>query len=622
LITTIRAILLSALAGPIAPVDATGDATGGATTADPPLQFTEVAAAVDLVAESGPHRFWIGPQYWMTGGLAVGDFNRDKHQDVFVLSGGLGRDLLFLNDGDGTFTERGLEWGLTHVHAGVGVAAADYDGDGWLDLYVTSFGSRWMAGPGQNRLYKNTGRGGFKNVAREAGVAVTSRTHAGGYSPAFGDYDLDGDLDLFVAHWQQGTNGNRLFRNEGDGTFVDVTQTALGDAVAGVRGFTPVFHDMDGDQYPELLIAADFRTSRYLVNQGDGTFTDETGPSGTGLDDNGMGTTVGDFDNDGLDDWYVTSIHFDEPPAGARPGNMLYRNGGNHSLSEVSVPVGVNDGGWGWGTHAADLDHDGLLDLVEVNGGLGEPWYLEPGKLFLNTRGPIGNRAGNGVGSGSFIELALACGFTTAGDGRGVVTFDPDSDGDLDLLVLSNSEPVELFRNDSENLGSWLRVELDTSGNPTLAPHGFQSRVIAIVGEATYTRYVDGRPSYLSCGERALHFGLGDATTIDVLRVEWPRGYVTELKDVPVDRTITIESPELGDLDGSGALGFGDLRALLAARGPVLRARDLKADLNRNGTVDDADARLWLRRYRASTASERLPGQHPREDGQAGEEGQ
>jgi hypothetical protein len=571
---------------------------------DPPLQFTEVAAASGLVAESRPHPLWIGPQYWMTGGLAVGDFDRDKHMDVFVLSGGIGRDLLFLGDGAGAFTEHGLEWGLTHVHAGVGVAAADYDGDGWLDLYVTSFGSRQNAGPGQHLLYKNTGEGSFKNVAREAGVSVTSRTHAGGYSPAFGDYDLDGDLDLFVAIWQNGTGGNRLFRNEGDGTFVDVTDAALGTTVDGVRGFTPVFHDMDGDQYPELLIAADFETSRYLVNQGGTSFVDRTLLSGTGLDDNGMGATVGDFDNDGLDDWYVTSIHYDEAPPGLNPGNMLYVNGGAHVLSELSVPLGVNDGGWGWGTHAADLDHDGWLELVEVNGGLHKPWFQEGGKLFHNN-GPS-SPAGRRAGATSFTEMAFACGFSTAGEGRGVITFDPDEDGDLDLAVFSNSEPVELFRNDSEDLGSWLRVELETSANPKLAPHGFQSRVLATVGETTISRYVDGRPSYLSCGELALHFGLGDATTVDVLRVEWPRGYVTELRDVAVDRTIRIQAPVLGDLDGSGQLGIEDLSDLLARQGPIRRATDLKADLTGNGTVDAEDARLWLAEYRAAKALARV----------------
>ena len=146
----------------------------GLQAGDPPLTFNEVASEVGLVASSKPQPFWIGPQHWMTGGLAVGDFNRDKHPDVFVLGGGREPDRLFLNDGDGTFTEASAAWGVDKWHGGSGVAAADYDDDGWVDLYVTSFGDRANAAPAQNKLYRNTGSGTFKDVAHEAGVAATS----------------------------------------------------------------------------------------------------------------------------------------------------------------------------------------------------------------------------------------------------------------------------------------------------------------------------------------------------------------------------------------------------------------------------------------------------------------
>jgi hypothetical protein len=559
----------------------------GAVDAGAQVSLTNVTEEAGIATLHEPQDETVpGAAEWMTGGMAVGDFDRNGLADLFVISGGGQPDRLFINQGGGVFADEAADWLLTDLHCGNAAAVGDYNSDGWPDIYVTSFGTPGEAGePGHNRLYRNNGDGTFTNVAEEAGVNTASPSSAMTFGAAFGDYDLDGSLDLFVATWGNGqggpgTDGNRLFRNNGDGTFTDVTDTAFEpEALEGVWGFQPAFADMNGDLYPELLLAADFVTSRYLRNNGDGTFTDLTGPSGTGLDSNGMGQTVGDFDNDGLLDWYVTSIYVDGGGNADFNGNALYMATGEDLFVEDAVDRGANDGGWGWGTVTLDLDQDGWLDIVEVNGreaGPGGQWTLEPAKLFYN------------LGDAQFQELAGPSGLDHADSGRAVVYLDLENDGDLDVAIFTNQGPVDLYRNDSSG-GSWLQLALDTSNHPYLAPEGFGARITATTGPVQRIRYEYGSPGYLGTSQWRVHLGLGDAQSIDELQIEWPRGQVTTLENGDANQLLTINGPDPADLTADGIVDVLDVVAVILRWGPVGSAADLHADVNNDGTIDVLD---------------------------------
>lgn len=553
------------------------------------VTLTEVTDEVGLTATHDVVEDVYGGEWVHTAGMAVGDFNRDGHLDLFWISGGTTPDRLFINDGDGTFTDMAVAWGLGEAHCGGGASVGDFNGDGWPDIYVTSFGvaTDKAGSPGQHRLYRNNGDETFTNISVAAGVNFGSTVNATGSTPGWGDYDMDGDLDLMVASWniEGDSNINRLYLNNGDETFTDVTAAALGTGLEDVRGFTPNFIDMDGDLYPELLLAADAEQSRYFVNNHDGTFTNVTGASGTGLDDNGMGQTIGDFNNDNRFDWYVTSIFRDDPFEGNNPGNMLYMKIGPHIYDEMALESGALDGGWGWGVAAVDLDHDTWTDIVEVNGWNGVQFLGEMGYLFHNN------------GDGTFTNIAAAAGFDTTEQGRGLVYFDADSDGDLDLAVANNSGPLQYYRNDTthkKGFGHWLRVSLDTSTNELLAPDGAGSLVVANVVDQEYHQFMDSRNSYLASSEHVLHFGLGHTNGVNELRVHWPRGYVTTLDFVLANQHITIVAPELADVDADGTVSTTDLLGVLGAWGPVENPEALRFDMDNDGTVGTTDLLIVL----------------------------
>ena len=586
-------------------------ATAGALPAVGELRFRGAGLGAGLTVERRPLDYPVAD---MTGGAAVGDFNRDGWQDLFVLGGGGSVDALYLNRGDGTFSEQAATAGVAVSHRGLAAAVGDFDGDGWQDLFVTSLGEAGAPRrPGAHRLYRNRGvpapadgappvpggavargaaSGGavagaeagaaeagaeraagkpltpggvpvFEEVAAAAGVAVTAAPRPDGMGAAFGDYDLDGDLDLFVTGYQY-HDGNRLFLNEG-GRFIDVTAAAFGPAleqgVLETWGFAPAFVDMDGDRYPELLIAGDYGTSRYFANDRGRFFRDLTAASGTGAGAMGMGSAFGDFDGDGRFDWYLTSVYARTGTESLRNGNQLYLAAGAHRFREASVAAGVNHGGWGWGAAAADLNQDGVLDLVATNGWTranhqGDmEWLSEPTRVYLGRGVPAdaadgdaadgdagAGEAGGGVPVFEFVQERV--GLRHRDQGRGLIAFDYDNDGDRDVLIVNLSGPVSLFRNDLDAAGAnYLRVFADRGTSRSVAPDGIGARVSIRIGEREQHRFIGGGGVYLGSGELSAHFGTGPAAVIDELTVAWPDGAVTALRNVRANQTLTILHP-------------------------------------------------------------------------------
>ncbi len=501
--------------------------------------FTDVSIAAGLgvwhAAPDPPPIAWP-----FLGGGAVGDFDNDGWQDFLFLAGGGAPDRLFINNADGTFSDQAPAWDIADAHIGVGAVAADFNNDGFLDVYVTSLGAPGSPGQvGAHRLYINngpdhTGQYSFSNVAAAAGVNLTGRSLPDGFSAAAGDYDLDGDLDLAVAGWYRPVAGNALFRNDGNGpdgipVFTDVTAMLPADML-NTRGFSPSFVDTDGDWRPELLWVSDYSTSKYFVNNADGTFSEQTAAAGVGLDQWGMGNTQGDFDNDGRLDWYVTSI-YDTANLVLSSGNKLYMNLGAHTFLERAAAAGADDGGWGWGVVAVDLDHDADLDIAQTNGWPDPGFVADPSKVFLND------------GAANFTEAAAAMGLHHTAEGRGLARLDYDNDGDQDIIIISRGSRLTLFRNDLRRAGSnWLRVFIDTSARPDLAPHGIGARVRAVTPSLTQHRYVDVAGHFLCNSEHSVHFGLATAQTV-TLEVEWHDGSLTRLVDVPTNQTLTVLPP-------------------------------------------------------------------------------
>ena len=521
--------------------------TCAAATAQTPLAFVErtLDAGIDATHAIGnavPPPGTDLTMTWILAGAATLDYDRDGFGDLFILGGGGEGDKLYRNCGDGTF-KKVFGWGMSAPggpnvqapHTGGGVAVGDFDADGLLDMFVTSQGPANAPAVGKHRLLRNLGNGQFADVAQAAGVNRTSPILPDGTSASFGDYDLDGDLDLFVAGWRTRpfySQANRLFRNEGNGTFTDTT-LAAGLNTGRVAGFTSVFVDMDGDRYPELLIAADHGTSKYYINNGDGTFFDFTQPGGLGIDKSAMGCTVGDVTGNGHLDWYISEIY--DPLGNGFTGNKLYEGQGDHLYESVAETYGLQFGHWGWGTMAVDLDHNGMLDLLEVNGWPNQGFHDDPDCLWLQK------------GNLNFVPSANDVGVDYAEQGRGLVVFDYDNDGDLDYLTTRNDGAPRFFENQIVGEAPhrhWLRVFLDTSNDPSLAPDGFGAKVVAEHFNRRWVRHVGNHSSFLSWSEISAHIGLFTVSpTLQTLRVEWPDGQTTVLNDVPVDQTLTIQAP-------------------------------------------------------------------------------
>lgn len=496
------------------------DGCGGPTpTPTPPeWHFTEVSAAagVAFVHQASPSSTDEN-----VAGVAVADYDGDGWLDVHAVGGDAGVDRLFRNRGDGSFEDRSQSSGvIASERRSAGPAFADVDGDGDADLFVGGIDGS------SPQLWRNRGDGTFTDITSSAGLGLSVNV----VGAAFGDCEGDGDLDLALAHWGEFLDGRpplaHLWHNDGSGNFVPAPASSglqdLGSGHPEIPAalfdwtFAPNFVDLDGDGDADLVYAADYGSSRAFLNRGDCTFDEVTTPAIS--DENGMGSTLGDYDGDGDMDWFVTSIHDPDGVAQGHwgvSGNRLYRNDGGGLFSDVTQVMGVADGGWGWGACFADFDNDGHLDLFHVNGfgPANDAFFAEfnhvPARLFRN-------QAGAG-----FVEEAAQRGIDDRGSGRGVACADYDRDGDIDVFISNHNGPFRLYRNDggAEQAHLTVRVVDETAG-PAIG-----ARVEVRTGERTQVRQIRAGNNYVSQDPAEAHFGLGAASIVDEVRV-FHRGHV------------------------------------------------------------------------------------------------
>jgi hypothetical protein len=510
----------------------------------------------------------------MCGGVAVLDYDNDGWMDIFLVNGSTLEDLqtkkchpskLYHNNHDGTFTDVTGKSGLTHCGWGFGVAVGDYDNDGWEDLYIN-----YLDG---SVLYHNNHDGTFTDVTGKAGVDNAGRW---GTSAAFGDYDNDGNLDLYIANYvdldlqhlpefgqgpfcqyrgipvscgPRGLKGgrDRLYRNNGDGTFTDVSEKLNIDPDS-YYGLGVLWLDYDLDGCPDLYVAND--SSPSLLYHGDckGGFTEVGVPAGVaysadGREQAGMGIDSADYDNDGWPD--IIKANFSDDT------NNLYHNDHNGEFTDLAGPADfglVSIPFLGFGIKFLDFDNDGWKDIFVANGHVNPQvdhhsfgvTYAERPLLFHNLR------------NGKFEEIGMKSGspLTRRYVARGAATADFFNDGREDLLVSVLDGPPLLLRNKTARHGHWLRIKtIGTRSNRD----GFGARVEVKAGGITQTAEVRANSSFESASDPRLHFGLGAATRIDSITIHWPSGKVETLGPQSVDQELVVR-------EGSGATGSPGLK--------------------------------------------------------------
>jgi len=462
-----------------------------------------------------------------SGGVAIGDYDQDGLLDLFVATGKGRATALLRNQGDGTFADVATAAGVALEGVNnCGPLFFDYDGDGFPDLFV---GATDGDPP---TLFRNQQDGTFSDETASSSLAELGGT----VSATAADYDGDGYLDLFLSHWGEARSTCHLFHNQRGKGFECVDKSAkIGHFLKGGidTTFTANFADLNQDGHPDLLVAADFGTSRVLINRGDGTF--ESRQTAITSDENGMGAALGDYDGDGLIDWFVSSI-FDADGIAegdwGTSGNRLYHGLGNGDFADATDAAGVRNGDWGWASSFADLNNDGILDLVQETG------WQQGSPQFRGTRA----RLFVGSASGTFKDQAEQAHFDERGNGRGLVLFDYDRDGDIDILVMNNSGPTRLWRNDSGNeLGNYLSITL-IGRPPNRGAIG--ATVTVRTGEREQTRLLRAGSNYASQDPALAFFGLGRSSRVDEIRVRWPDGSKTTRVDQGVNSELMLKQPE------------------------------------------------------------------------------
>jgi hypothetical protein len=479
----------------------------------------------DVTVEAGMN---FDPERQPTwNGVAVLDFDRDGWEDLLVTPSDAGANYLFRNKGDGTFEEVSAAAGLDQLNqVPFSPFCFDYDGDGWVDVLLASF-----VNSGNSKLFKNNG-GVFQEMS-DTGLENPWQV----FSIAGGDYDLDGDIDLYMTINDSSKQSSQLFRNNGDGTFENVAEPAgilPSDEFEFDLEFTPTFADINNDMLPDLLVVADFNNSQHYINNGDGTFTNTTDPEVI-TDEGGMGSAVADYDNDGDLDWFVSSIWDPDQnpfrPWGVSTGNRLYRNLGDGTFEDATDDAGVRVGYWGWASFFADFNNDGHLDLFHTNGHIEDlgPFFAgDPSVLFISNQ------------DGTFTDRHEELGLVDNGVGRGAVCFDYDKDGDLDIFIANaeTSRTSKLWRNDGGNELGFVDISLVGTG---MNPQGFGARLYLTPSNGTVVqmREINAGNNFLSQNPSNAHFGMGDAES-GVLEIVWPDGTKNRLSPVRSQERLVI----------------------------------------------------------------------------------
>jgi hypothetical protein len=534
-----------------------------------PVTFTDVAREAGLQMSFTSGNEWSKKYIIEANGSGVAflDYDNDGRQDIFLVNGSrlegfrdgaAPTNHLYRNVGGGRFEDVTHSAGLAHSGWGNGVCVADFDNDGFDDMYVTYWGS--------NVLYRNNGKGGFEDATRRAGVGGSGKEWSSGCT--FLDYDRDGHLDLFVTSYQEfdrdrapapGKASNcqwkgmpvfcgprglpfgkaTLYHNRGDGTFEDVSEKAGIRSVRDFYAFTAVAADFNEDGWTDLYIACDSTPSILFRNNKDGTFSDiatETGVAYNehGFEQGGMGVAIGDFDNDGHLDLLKTNFAGDYP--------NLYRNLGGGIFEDVVMKAGlaINPKYVAWGVGFVDLDNDGWKDIFQVNGhvypeldrGAGEEKYRNPRLVYRN------------LGGGKFEEVSAMAGPGVAErkSSRGAAFGDFDNDGAMDVAIMNMGEPPSLLRNGLRSDNHWIKVKLEGTvsnrsaiGATVTVEAGGRKQIDAVVSQSSYISHNDAR----------LHFGLGRADRVDKFTVRWPNGVVEQFPGTAAGRLALL-------VEGSG----------------------------------------------------------------------
>ena len=523
---------------------------------DPSIRFVNVAAEAKLTFK---HENGASPQKYMpetmAGGSIILDYNNDGWPDIFLVNGGSftdkqkaagARHRLYRNNKDGTFTDVTAGSGIGVSGFGMGACSADYDNDGWPDLYITSFGG--------NKLYHNNGNGTFADVTAKAGVG----SQLWSASCAFGDIDNDGYVDLFVTDYVDFSVKNNkycfysgdtraychpnvynglpdiLYRNNGDGTFTDVSRQS-GIYRTDGKGLGVVFGDYDNDGWPDIFVANDSVPNFLFHNKGKGVFEEVGLLAGVAVGNEGqplagMGADMGDIDGDGLLDIFVTNLD--------RQTHSLYRNLGKGLFANITFESGVAEATLpfvGFGAVFFDYDNDTDLDLAIANGDVIDNIGLFRDSTSYAQR----NLLLQNDGTGKFRDVGPASGpgFALKKPSRSLSAADIDNDGDLDLLIGNVGEAPDLLRNDGGNKNNSILIR--TVGSKSNRD-GIGARLRLTAGGKVLLREVKAGSSYLSQNDMRVHFGMGNAARAEKLEIRWPSGALDVVQDIETNQILTI----------------------------------------------------------------------------------